>query len=163
MWLVPTDLEVTTGSIATFNCTLKCEHQDTHSMQWLVGGHSFRMRRVLLSYRSIFENRFYQRTGIRVTIEEETTCGSGQPDEIMKQTLSFKALSVEAINRTAVQCVAIRKDPSLTDFLSYYGVLLVKGETNYNYDFLSVNDIDKIITRSNFNLHKCLCLMLYKK
>ena len=129
VWLEPTDLEVTAGSIATFNCTLKCEHQYTHSMQWLVGGHSFRMRRVLLSYRSIYENRFYRQTGIKVTIEEETTCGSGQLHESMKQTLSFTALSVEAMNKSAVQCVAIRKDPSLQrDFLSYYSVLLVKGE-----------------------------------
>ena len=127
--LEPTRLVVTAGSIATFNCTMKCEHQDTHSMQWVVGDHPFQMRRVLLSPRSIFENRFYQQTGIRVTIEEEITCGSGQSDGFMKkQTLSFKASSVAAMNRTAVQCVAIRKLPNLPrDFFSYYSVLLVKG------------------------------------
>ena len=128
VWLNPTSLVVTAGNIATFNCTMKCEHQYTHSMQWVVGDHAFQMRRVLLSYRSIFENLFYRRTGIRVTIAEDTSCGSGQPDELVKQTLSFKASSVEAMNRTTVQCVAIRKDPSLMDFLSYYGILHVKGE-----------------------------------
>lgn len=120
MRLLPTDVSVDFGTWATFKCVISCELQDTHTLRWFVG-HSPSGRRLV-------DSNFEQRTGIQVRLVDIVACGE-TPDQGSRaqQQLSVNITSVEKLNKTAVQCAALRKAPSHSDLYSHYGVILVKG------------------------------------
>lgn len=121
MRLQPTDLTVDVGTWAVFTCTISCEFQDTHTVKWFVG-HSPNSRRLV-------DTSFHERTGIQIELQDIVTCESGTASDIVaaQQQLSVNVTSVERLNRTAVQCAALRKGPNESDLYSHYGVILVNG------------------------------------
>lgn len=123
--LEPVDLTVYEGEWAVFNCSIDCSHLRTHTINWLVGDAVIHMRTVYFSS-GVIERRFLEQTGYQVMIEDHTNCGN--TGGLVQQLLRINATSVSKVNKTAVQCAAFRKNPSDFDFLSYYAVLLVKGE-----------------------------------
>ena len=120
--LQPTDLKVDIGTWATFNCTISCELQNTHTIRWFVGDSSNSGRLV--------DPNFHKRTGIQVKLRDLVACEAASTVEEAKQQLSVNVTSVERLNRTAVQCAALRKGPNHSDLYSHYGVLLVNGIHN---------------------------------
>ena len=118
MRLSPSDVHVDIGSMAVFTCSVSCDLTQTHTVRWFVGHSPSGRRRVDLDFES--------RTGIQVSVQEVLNCTTpGQT--ISRQMLSVNASSSEMLNRTAVQCAALRKAPTLTDYYSHYSVLLVNG------------------------------------
>lgn len=121
MKLQPKDVFVDIGNLATFNCSVSCELSQTHTLQWFVG-YSPDGRRLV-------DSEFEQRTGIQALIKVISGCSSGQKGGVECQQLSVNASSIERLNRTAVQCAALRKSSSLLDIYSHYGVILVNGKS----------------------------------
>ena len=123
MRLKPTDLTVDVGTWATFNCTISCELRDTHTLSWFVG-HSPNNRRLV-------DTNFHDRTGIQVELRYILNCSESETgDQVVtaeQQQLSVNITSVEKLNRTAIQCAALRKGPKDSDLYSHYGVILVNG------------------------------------
>ena len=66
-----------------------------------------------------------------IEITDTTNCGttSSSSEESSGQRLRVFASNSTAmrVNRTAVQCAALRKDPSYADLYSFFGVILVNG------------------------------------
>lgn len=121
--LRPTDVQVDVGSWATFNCSVSCTLSKTHTVNWFVGSSS---RRQVDSV-----SEFYKRTGIQVELNELTSCGLNyrQKETALYQLrINVPYESVELLNKTAVQCAALRKGPTLSDLYSHYGVILVNGK-----------------------------------
>lgn len=118
MKLQPTDRLVEVGSLATFTCDVSCELDNTHTIKWFVGDSP--------NNRRLVDSDFEKRTGIHVFIEELANCAMvGQ--ESASQMLSVNVSSVDRLNRTAIQCSALRKSPLHSDIYSHYGVILVNG------------------------------------
>lgn len=116
--LQPIDIVVEVGNLATFTCDVSCELDNTHTIKWFVGDSP--------SSRRLVDPAFENRTGIHVFIEELTNCATaGQ--KMASQMLSVNVTSVDRLNRTAVQCSALRKSPLHSDIYSHYGVILVNG------------------------------------
>lgn len=117
MRLYPSDIKVDAGEWATVTCKVPCELEmnRSHTFKWFVGDH--RIRKV--------ESDFEERTGIKVEYQTTRSC-TGQSGYAYHQLRVF-ASSVERVNRTAVQCAALRKGPAFTDYYSYFAVILVKG------------------------------------
>ena len=119
MRLQPTDLKVDIGTLAIFNCTISCELRVTHAVRWFVGD----------SPRRLVDANFHERTGIQVELRDIVACESGTADRVVaaQQQLRVNINSVERLNRTAVQCAALRREASQSDLYSHYGVILVNG------------------------------------
>lgn len=112
----PIDILVEVGNLATFTCDVSCELDNTHTIKWFVGDSP--------SSRRLVDPAFEKRTGIHVFIEELANCATvGQ--KTASQMLSVNVSSVDRLNRTAVQCSALRKSPLHSDIYSHYGVILV--------------------------------------
>ena len=127
MKLYPSDITVTTGDWATITCKVPCELElnRSHTFKWFVGDH--RIRKVES------QADFEKRTGIKVEPlpPPPSSCTAG-PSKFAYHKLKVFASSAERINRTAVQCAALRKGPAFTDYYSYFAVILVKGMHNIN-------------------------------
>ena len=117
MRIYPADVSVNVGEWASVTCRVPCELElnRSHTFKWFVGNH--RTRKV--------ESDFEERTGIKVETETTIPC-TGRSGEARHQLRVF-ASSAERVNRTAVQCAALRKYRDLTDYYSYFAVILVKG------------------------------------
>jgi hypothetical protein len=120
--LQPVDLTVDVGTWAIFNCTISCELKDTHTPSWFVGHNS----------RRVVDKNFHKITGIQVELRDIVACdesGTGdQAVEAQQQQLRVNVTSVERMNRTAIQCAALRKGPNHSaDVHSHYGVILING------------------------------------
>lgn len=115
--LEPNDVLADVGSLATFSCYVSCELSQTHTIRWFVG--SGRKRLV--------DSDFVHKTGIHVEIQEVSICESTSAHEMMHQQLHVNISSLEELNRTAVQCSALRKSPVHTDFYSHFGIIIVNG------------------------------------
>ena len=119
--LKPTDIPVDIGNWATFNCSVSCELNKTHTVRWFVG--STKRRLVDLS-----TTTFYRRTGIQVEVEKPSGCqGSPEPGMALYQ-LRVNVTTVELLNKASVQCAALRKAPNFSDLYSHYGVISVNGK-----------------------------------
>ena len=128
MILYPSDIMVNAGQWATVTCKVPCELElnRSHTFKWFVGDHRIR----------IVESDFEERTGIKV--ESETTSGcTGQSGYAYHQLRVF-ASSAERVNRTAVQCAALRRSAASTDYYSYFAMILVKGIHNIMYIAIAV-------------------------
>ena len=122
--LQPIDRLVEVGNLATFTCDVSCELDNTHTIKWFVGDSP--------NNRRLVDPEFEKRTGIYVLIEELANCASvGQKSA--SQMLSVNVSSVDRLNRTAVQCSALRKSPLHSDIYSHYGVILVNGRFTLVY------------------------------
>ena len=125
----PSDLTVTSGSRADFECSISCEYYYTHTLYWFVGDKPLHIRRFFFNSNRI--ESFETASGIDVSINETNPCmGPGgvlQPSETLTQILNIYVSSL-AMDRTPVQCAAIRTDPSLIDFYSFYSMLKVESE-----------------------------------
>lgn len=121
MKLQPVDLKVDIGTWAIFNCTISCDLRDTHTVRWFLGDSP--------NSRRLVDANFHERTGIQVELRDIVACESGTADRVVaaQQQLSVNITSVERLNRTAVQCAALRKGPNQSDLYSHYGVILVNG------------------------------------
>ena len=117
--LRPTDIKVDIGNWATFNCSVSCEFSSTHTVTWFVGDSP--------SSRRLVDEDFEQRTGIQVQLRDIITCGATPDQRMAQHQLSVNVTSVEKLNRTAVQCAALRKSQTQSDLYSHYGVILVNG------------------------------------
>ena len=118
--LQPSDVSESVGNWAYFNCSISCELGQTHTIRWFVGYHPGGHRLV--------SSDFEQRTGIQVVVERTTTCTSAS-EGMALQRLGINVTSAEMLNKTAVQCAALRKRPSIPDYYSNYAVLIVNGES----------------------------------
>ena len=117
--LQPTDIKVDIGSWATFKCNVSCEFSQSHTITWFVGDSP--------NSRRLVDEDFEQRTGIQVQLLDIITCGAISDQRMAQQHLSVNVTSVERLNRTAVQCAALRKGPNQSDLYSHYGVILING------------------------------------
>ena len=118
--LWPTNFNLEVGEWATIKCRMPCElvgPSGSHNFKWFVGESSNR------KVDSLFG--FEQRTGFRLQSETLKTC-EGLSGFAINQ-LHVYASSVERVNRTSVQCAALRKSPTYNDYYSYFAVILVKG------------------------------------
>ena len=117
MRIHPSDISVNVGQWASITCKVPCELElnRSHTFKWFVGDH--RTRKV--------ESDFEQRTGIKVETNTTKQC-TKHSGEAHHQLRVF-ASSAERVNRTAVQCAALRKGRDFTDYYSYFAVILVKG------------------------------------
>ena len=77
------------------------------------------------------DSNFEQRTGIKVWKQDVSVCGISNTVKMQEIELSILAESIEKMNKTAVQCGALRKQPSIPDLFSHYGVMVVYGEGTY--------------------------------
>ena len=120
--LSPSDVQVDVGNWATFNCSVSCKFSKTHTFKWFVGSSSSR--------RVDSVSDFYQRTGIQVELKELTRCESNPNQEMAHHQLLINVTSesVELLNKTAVQCAALRKASTFSDLYSHYGVIVVNGK-----------------------------------
>lgn len=131
MSLQPSDELVDVGSWASFNCTLPCDHMETHTINWFIGDSPIVRRIVYLTQNGQAEEEFEESTGMEIELQDTSTCGTSTSDEeVARQQLRVfvNSTMVQRINRTAVQCAALRKNPSSTDLYSYYGVIMVNGK-----------------------------------
>lgn len=131
MSLQPSDVLVDIGSWASFNCTLPCDYTESHTINWFIGDSPISRRNVYLSQSGQVEREFEQFTRIEIELRDTSSCGPSTSSEgVARQQLRVLVSSsmVQRINRTAVQCAAMRKDPSFADLYSYYGVILVSGK-----------------------------------
>lgn len=115
--LEPNDVVADVGSLATFNCCVSCELSQTHTIRWFLGSGKKRL----------VDSDFEHRTGIHVEIQDVSVCASVSDHEIMNQQLHVNISSPEELNRTAVQCSALRKSPMHTDFYSHFSIIIVNG------------------------------------
>lgn len=117
--LQPIDTQVDIGSWATFNCSISCELDKTHTVRWFVGS----------SRRRFVDSppNFYRRTGIQVVLETLTSC-VGSPEGMALYQLRVNATSMNLVNKASVQCAALRKAQIYSDIYSHYGVISVNGE-----------------------------------
>ena len=131
MSLQPSDVLVDIGSWASFNCTLPCDHTESHTINWFIGDSPISRRNVYLSQTGQVEREFEEFTGIEIELQDTSTCGtSTSAGGVARQQLRMFVSSsmAQRINRTAVQCAALRKDLSYTDLYSFYSVILVNGK-----------------------------------
>ena len=126
MSLQPSDITVHEGQWASFNCSIDCEFRSSHTLRWLVGDSVRYLRSVYLSDGTA-ERQFFKTTGYQVAIEDHTNCNSAGEGRV-SQILRIHATSVAKVNKTSIQCAAFRETIEGFDFLSYYAVLLVRGE-----------------------------------
>ena len=140
MSLQPSDVRVDVGSWASFNCTLPCDFSQTHTINWFIGESPVSRRNVYLSINGIPEREFEEYTGIQIELQDASNCGtvmsSGQ--QMVQQRLRVFVSTARAINRTAVQCAALRKDPAYADMYSIFGVILVNGMYNVDTGYMYV-------------------------
>ena len=119
--LHPSDVQVDVGSWATFTCNVSCDLSQSHTVKWFVGEFPHNQRQV--------DSGFKLRTGIDTEITDVSVCGTAvtivQPN--MEQKLHIKILSAQTMNKTAVQCAALRKGPSYQDLYSHYSMIIVNG------------------------------------
>lgn len=117
------------GSWASFNCTLPCDFSQTHTINWFIGESPVSRRNVYLSINDVSEREFEDYTGIQIELQDASNCESVTSSELqmVKQRLRVFVSTAQAINRTAVQCAALRKDPADADMYSIFGVILVNG------------------------------------
>lgn len=115
--LEPNDVLADVGSLATFSCHVSCELSWTHTIRWFIGSGSKRL----------VDSDFEHKTGIHVEVQEVSICESPSDHEMMNQQLHVNISSLEELNRTAVQCSALRKSPLHTDFYSHFSVIIVNG------------------------------------
>ena len=117
-----TDIDVDIGSWAVFNCNVSCDLSKTHTVSWFVGSSGTR----LVSSPA----KFYQQTGIQVELEKLTSCRASISSEsgMAVYQLRVNATSVELLNKTSVQCAALRKSQIYSDVYSHYGVISVNGK-----------------------------------
>ena len=117
--LYPSDVQVDVGSWATFNCSVSCELRHTHFIIWFVGENRNRF----------VHPNFKQRTGIETEINDTSICGS--TEVYRKQQLRVKILSAQKMNKTAVQCAALRRGPTYPNLYSPYSIIIVDGKQTY--------------------------------
>ena len=125
MNLNPSDVQVNIGEWANFSCSMSCNLTLTNTMNWFVGDSPSSRRRV--------DTNFEQRTGFLIKQVEVSGC-TGSTAEMLTRELYIFASSVEKLNKTAVQCGATKKKPSIPDIFSHYSMMIVKGNLNKNAD-----------------------------
>ena len=131
--LQPSDVHVDVGSWASFNCTLPCDFHQSHTINWFIGESPVSRRNVYLSINDVAEREFEEYTGIQIELQDATNCRTASPSspssgqQMVQQRLRVFVSTAQAINRTAVQCAALRKDPADADLYSLFGVILVNG------------------------------------
>ena len=116
----PSDVQVDIGSWATFSCNVSCNLSQSHTVKWFVGEFPNNQRQV--------DSGFKQRTGIETEITDISICGATTVAQVMEQQLRIKILSAQKMNKTAVQCAALRKGPSYQDLYSHYSMIIVNGK-----------------------------------
>ena len=86
-------------------------------------------RNVYLSINDVAEREFEEYTGIQIELRDASNCGTvaSTGQQMVQQKLKVFVSTVRAINRTAVQCAALRKDQADVDMYSIFGVILVNG------------------------------------
>lgn len=129
MSLKPSDVRVDVGSWAAFNCTLPCDFSQTHTINWFIGDSPGFRRNVYLSINDVAEREFEEYTGIQIALQDTSNCGSATSSgqRMAQQRLTIFTSAARMINRTAVQCAALRKDPADVDMYSIFGVIVVNG------------------------------------
>ena len=127
--LQPSDIRVDVGSWAAFNCTLSCDFSQTHTINWFIGESPVTRRNVYLSINDVAEREFEEYTGIQIELQDASNCGSvtSPGQRMVEQRLRVFVSTAQMINRTAVQCAALRKDEADVDMYSIFGVILVNG------------------------------------
>ena len=125
------DSPIEVGDWAEFNCTLMCNLRDTHTINWFIG--NSRYRNVYLTISRQIEREFEEATGIQIELQDTSNCDSSSGEGLSRQRLKVFVSNSTAhlVNRTAVQCAALRKDPSDADFYSLFRVIEVNGEYVY--------------------------------
>ena len=125
--LRPADIRVDIGNWATFNCSVSCELNKSHTVRWFVGSTS---RRLVDQSTA----NFFRRTGIQVEVRKPSGCdGSPEPGMALYQLrVNVTSESMGFLNKTSVQCAALRKAPNFSDLYSHYGVISVNGKALNN-------------------------------
>ena len=130
--LQQTDIDVNVGSWAVFNCNVSCDLSKTHTVFWFVG--SSRTRLVHSPA------KFYEQTGIQVELEELTSCSLRANSEsgvaVYQLRVNATSESVELLNKTSVQCAALRKSQIYSDVYSHYGVISINGKEDTPYNIM---------------------------
>ena len=117
--LHPSDVRVDIGSWATFTCSVSCELSQSHTIKWFIGESPNNQRQV--------DSGFKHRTGIETEISDISVCGEMTSVGQEMEQLRVKILSAKTMNKTAVQCAALRKGPSYQDLYSHYSMIVVNG------------------------------------
>ena len=132
MRLEQIDVDVDVGSWAVFNCSVSCDLSKTHTVSWFVG--SSRTR--LVSSPA----KFYQQTGIQVELEKLSSCSLRANSEsglaVYQLRVNATSESVKLLNKTSVQCAALRKSQIYSDVYSHYGVISINGKEDTPYIIL---------------------------
>ena len=122
--ILPSDVRVDIGSWVTFTCNVSCNLCQSHTVKWFVGELPNNQRQV--------DSGFKLRTGIETEITDVSICEADTTaEQDMEQQLRIKILSAEKMNKTAVQCAALRKGPSYQDLYSHYSMIIVNGTDMY--------------------------------
>lgn len=130
MSIQPNDVRVDVGSWASFNCTLSCNFSQTHTINWFVGDSLVSRRNVYLDISGGSEREFEEHTGIQIELQDMSSCGtmiSGQQVEQQQLRVFVSETMARRINRTAVQCAALRKNIADVDMYSIYSVIRLNG------------------------------------
>ena len=122
MRLQRTDIDVDVGGLAVFNCNVSCDLSKTHTVFWFVGSSRTRLVHSPAN--------FYERTGIQVELEKLISCRASSKSGVAVYQLRVNATSesVELLNKTSVQCAALRKSDIYLDVYSHYGVISINGK-----------------------------------
>jgi hypothetical protein len=111
----------------------------------------------------VVDKNFHKITGIQVELRDIVACdesGTGdQAVEAQQQQLRVNVTSVERMNRTAIQCAALRKGSNHSDIYSHYGVILVNGmpldhlhhSCNFSFLFASYQSMWLMIISSKWH------------
>lgn len=74
------------------------------------------------------ERQFTQLTGIEIDLQDMSDCDSSSGEARQRLRVYASNSTAHLVNRTAVQCAALRKDNSATDLYSLFKVIEVNGK-----------------------------------
>ena len=87
-------------------------------------------RNVYLTRTGFIEREFEQYTGIEIELTDTSDCNTAPSGEgVSRQQLRIlvSETTLQRVNKTAVQCAALRKDDRDVDLYSLFSMMLVDG------------------------------------
>ena len=123
-------MRVDIGTWASFNCSLPCNYNESHTINWFLGDSPIVRRNVYLTRTGFIEREFEQYTGIEIELTDTSDCNTAPSGEgVSRQQLRIlvSETTLQRVNKTAVQCAALRKDDRDVDLYSLFSVMLVNG------------------------------------
>ena len=114
----PSDVTVSEGQYAEFNCSFSCADSHDTTIIWLVG--HFPRRSFIMETAPSFAAK----TGLHVEVERLLGCNG---HDVALERLRINASSAEQFNRTAVQCWVPPLSADTMRLYSPYGVMFINS------------------------------------